>query len=102
MPEKYWKTQNKVLNNAHAETRDGGLARVLLEAKRCQTKVQSLEPKLADLENTLELLHDTSADADVLEKQSKDAKVLRKDADGLATLNKEITQLQYLSWKSAG
>ena len=76
---------------AHAETRDGELARVLPEAKRCQTKVQSLEPKLADLENKLESLPDISVDIDALEKQSKDAEVLRKDADDLATLSDEMT-----------
>lgn len=76
---------------AHAEKRDDELARVLPEAKRCQTKVQSLEPRLTDLENKLESLPDISVDADALEKQAKDAEVLRKDADDLATLNEEMT-----------
>ena len=76
---------------AHAESRNGEIVRVLPEAKRCQTKVQSLEPKLADLENRLESLPDISVDADALDKQSKDAEELRKDADDLATLNEEMT-----------
>ena len=76
---------------AHAETRDHELARILPEAKRCQTKVQSLEPKLNDLEKKLQSLPDISVDLDALEKQAKDAEHLRKEVDDLATLNNEMT-----------
>lgn len=76
---------------ANAETRDHELARVLPEAKRCQTKVQSLEPKLAELEKKLESSPDMSVDTDGLEKQTKDAEQLRKEVDDLATLNDEMT-----------
>ena len=75
---------------AHAETRDHELARVVPETKRCQTKVQSLEPKLLDLETKLQSLPDISVDSDALEKQAKDAEHLRKEVDDLATLNEEM------------
>ena len=75
---------------AHAETRDHELAQVVPEAKRCQTKVQSLEPKLVDLETKLQALPGISVDPDVLKKQAKDAEHLRKDVEDLATLNDEM------------
>ena len=75
---------------AHAETRDDEITRVLPEAKRCQTKVQSLEPKLTDLENKLKVLPDLIVDPTALEKQAKDAENLRKEVDDLATLNDEM------------
>lgn len=76
---------------AHAETRDRELTRILPEAKRCQTKVQSLEPKLTDLEKKLESLPSLSVDTDTLDKQTKNAEDLRKDVDDLAVLSKEMT-----------
>jgi chromosome segregation ATPase len=75
---------------AHAETRDHELAQVVPEAKRCQTKVQSLEPKVVDLETKLQALPGISVDPDVLKKQAKDAEHLRKDVEDLATLNDEM------------